>query len=138
MGVAGGAVGVGVGVAVAVGLGVGADVGVAVGVGVGVAVGFGVAVGVAVGVGVRIGVAVGVGVGVGVAVGDGVGICCNMLNAAARSNVPPVVTFPVNDVSGLAELSIAALICAAVALGNAALSKAAAPVRCGVAIDVPE
>ena len=63
----GGAVGVGVGVAVGVEVGSGVGVGVGVGVAVGVEVGSGVGVGV--GVGVVVGVEVGSGVGVGVGVG---------------------------------------------------------------------
>ena len=39
--------------------------------------------------------------------------------------------------TGSTELSSAALICVAVAVGSAACSRAAAPTTCGVAIEVP-
>src|SRR5438876_6630069 len=50
---------------------------------------------------------------------------------------PPVATFPESEATGSVWPRIAALTCAGVNPGLAALTRAATPATCGVAIEVP-
>jgi hypothetical protein len=107
-------------------------------VAVAVAAGVNVAVGrplVVVGVGVAppvVAVGVAVGVVVGVAVGDP-----PTLSAQETHSRPPVTTLPDSESVVSALPSRALLICVALSAGWAAAYSAAAPVTCGVDMEVP-
>ena len=57
--------------------------------------------------------------------------------AAKASSLPPVTVLPANEAVGTALDKSADLICAALEPGFTEAYKAAAPVTCGVAIEVP-
>ena len=108
--------------------------GVCVEIKVGVGVGCGVGVEVGRGVGETVGIAVVKGVGVGV----GKGVVSSLQSKAAQASIlPKFHKVPVPEIF-FAESSIFSLIWPFVQSGFSEATKAASPVTCGDAIDVPE
>src|SRR5262249_50734700 len=72
-----------------------------------------------------------------VRVGVGGGVGSKRSVAAPTSRRPPVVVFPASEATGSTLLSSACRTSVTLALGFSENSRAAAPVTCGAAIEVP-